>query len=437
MLKIFRAQAVVTCNLGHEIFSDAFLAIEGNKIRDLGAWNKRPKTRKAQNIDVRYGMITPGLFNLHSHLPMTLFRGVAEDLDLKTWLNDYIIPLEAKWVTRDFVRAGAELAALECIRNGVTFIADMYYFEDEVAEVIDRLGLRGLIAQHLWDAKGPDSSGVDEYLEISRRYIRKWKNHPRILAGLAPHAPYTCSPTTLRQCASLARELDAPAMIHLAETKWELNEIKQRYGKTPAAYVGDSGLLNSKNILLAHSIWLEGNDFSLVKRPNVTMVLNTQCNAKLASGVPPIQKFYDECIRFAVGTDGAASNNNLDIFAEINFLSKIHHMSEGKLDSLPGSHVFDSVTRLAAEAVGLGDQLGSLEPGKDADFIILDLRAPHLSPLTKPYSHLIYSVRGSDVESVYVKGRCLMKNRKIKVADELKVLKSAEKIWAKMAKFIK
>jgi 5-methylthioadenosine/S-adenosylhomocysteine deaminase len=432
MQKVYRAQAIVTSNPQREIFYDGFLAIDKNKILEVGPWAKRP--RKLPVVDFSFGMITPGLFNLHTHLPMTLLRGIAEDQDFQSWLFKYIIPVETKWVSPEFVRAGSELALCEAIRNGVTFVSEMYYFEDEVASAIDRMGMRGLAAHHVWDMPAPDCPTKDAALESVAKLVKKFRNHPRVLPGIAPHAPYTVSQKTLRECANLAEELSINTMIHLAETKKEVADMMNQNKKTPTQYIAEAGILDVKNVLLAHSVWIADADMPLLARHNVSVVLNSQCNAKLASGVAPVTKFIKNKVRFTLGTDSAASNNNTDIFEEMNFLSKVHHLTEENLEGLPGPVVFEAATRQGAEAVGLGEKLGSLEPGKEADFIVIDLRTPHLTPLTNPYAHLIYSVTGADVDTVFVAGKCLMKNKKILIADEKKIISRANKFWSKIQK---
>ena len=432
--KLFHARALVTSNEKHEVFDDAFLAIEEDKILDCGPWKKHPQSKSFSIEELPHGMIAPGLFNLHTHLPMSLLKGIVEDVNLHSWLFDTIFPTEEKWVSPHFVRVGAELALCECIRSGVTYVGDMYYYCDEIASAVDQAGLRGMIAKSIFDHGGMDTKSLDESLEVAIRLHKKFLTHPRIQIALAPHAPYTCSPDTLRRASMIAKELNLPMMIHLAETKKEADDIQKKWGQSPTEYLEKSGLLNSKNVLLAHSIWLEDSDYKLLSKPNITCVLNPQSNAKLGSGLPPVNKMIDRGVRFAMGTDGSASNNNLDIFSELNFFSKAHHLVVGDLKSLPGPRLFDAATRKAAEAVGLGKELGSLEAGKQADFIVIDLKTPHLTPLTHPYSHLIYSVQGPDVQDLYVAGKCLMKNRKIRSLDEENILKKAEHLWKQIAR---
>lgn len=404
MKRIFRAQHLVTCNSKHEVIKDAFLAIDGKHIVDVGAWKKRPKARAWKVIDASYGMITPTLFNLHTHLPMSLLRGIAEDQKLEDWLFQTILPLEKKHVSPSFVKKGTELALRESIRNGVTFFCDMYFYETDIAKTAEKMGVRGVFCQNVWDIDSPDSKSLDECLSRAEKHLQTFPRSDRIIPGIAPHAIYTTSLKTIQQCADLAKAHNGYGMVHLAETKTEFNDSIKNFGRSPTAQVAASGFLDLKHVILAHSVWMDDEDYKLLKRPNVSVALNPQCNAKLASGIPPVDRYRKEGIRFVLGTDGACSNNNLDIFEEMNFLSKIHHVSTGDLTGLPGPELFDAATIRAAEAVGVSDRLGSLEPGKEADFLIIDLRSAHLQPMHNPYAYLIYSVRGSDVSSVYVQG---------------------------------
>ncbi len=433
MLKIYRARSIVTSNPQHDVFEDGFLAVEGDTIRDVGPWKRRPKTSKAKVEDCSFGMITPGLYNLHTHLPMVLFRGIAEDQALEPWLFETILPLEGKYLTKDFVRAGSELALCESIRNGVVFFSDMYMFEETIAQVADRFGVRGNFCVGLSGLESPDFKNWKDCLEAMRKPLLKYRDHPRVRMGVGPHAVYTCSMEVLKAVASYAKELKVDGMIHLSETKTEFENSKKSFGHSPLSQMHQAGLLEIPHLILAHSVWMEDKDFEILKsRKNLTVALNTQCNAKLGSGIAPLARYRNESIRYTLGTDGAASNNNLDMFEELNFASKVHHLATGDLGGLPGAELFDSVTRRAAEAFGFEKTLGSLEPGKQADFIVVDLQKPHLTPFTHAYSHLIYSVRGADVHSTYVAGKALMKNRRLLVADESKIIAHAEKIWNKM-----
>lgn len=432
-LKVFRAQWLVTGNKDYETFEDAFLAVEGDHIRDVGPWKKRPRG-KSQVVDARFGMIIPSLFNLHSHLPMVLFRGIAEDQDLHTWLTKTIFPLEAKFLNPGFVQLGTELAICESIRNGVTFFCNMYLFGSECAKVADRMGVRGVFCQDVSNFNSPDFKNFHDAFEAARKLVRKYKGHPRIQGGVSPHSVYGASMEVLKLAAEFCRAEDCGGMIHVSETKREVQESQERFKATPIEYIRDSGFFDSRFVISAHTVWPTESDFRILQRPNLSVALNIQCNAKLASGMPPVSRFKRDGIRMTIGTDGAASNNNLDIFEEMSSLGKLHHLTTGDVTSLTCEEIFASATLNAAAAFGLESSLGSLEAGKQADFLIVDLRSPHLTPMTRPYSHLIYSVRGADIHSTYVAGKALMKDRKILVADEAKIMKRAQAMWQKMRK---
>jgi len=433
--KIFRSQSLVTCNADHAVFDDAFLAIDGSKIVDVGPWKKRPRSFRIE--DTGSSLIMPGLLNLHTHLPMTLFRGMAEDVELQTWLEKFIFPAEKKFLSPSFVRLGTQLAACELIRHGITYIADMYFYENEIAKVLDQAGLRGLLGQTFFDAGGFDSKSLEESFRLTKKLKKQLKNHPRLAPALAPHAPYTCSLETLKATAQFAKEEALPIHIHIAETKKELGDLKRQTGLSPVRILKETGILEAPFVLSAHTIWLEDHDFSILREHPVTAIVNPQSNAKLGSGVAPIRKFLNNRVRFAFGTDGAASNNRVDIFSEMNLMAKLYRLQESEMSRLTCADILDRATRFAAEAVGESHRLGSLEPGKEADFIVIDLQKPHLQPFTNAYHHLIYSAQASDVESVYVAGRCLMKNRKIKSLHETKIFREATQTWKKIEAYLR
>lgn len=435
MKKVFRTRSLVTCNEAHEVFDDAFLAVDGSKIVDLGPWKKRPRSFRVE--ETGNSLMMPGLLNLHTHLPMTMFRGLAEDVELQTWLEKFIFPVEKKFLSPSFVKLGTELAACELIRNGTTYVADMYFYENEIAKVLDQAGLRGLLGQSFFDAGGFDSKNLEESFERAKKLKKQLKNHSRLAAALAPHAPYTCSLESLRATADLAKEERLPIHIHIAETKKELADLKRQTGFSPVRILKETGILEAPFVLSAHSIWLEDHDFSIFKDHAMTAVINPQSNAKLGSGIAPVRKFLSNQVSFAFGTDGAASNNRVDIFSEMNLMAKLYRLKEAEMASFTCAQILDRATRLAAKAVGEGHRIGSLEPEKEADFILLDLKSPHLQPFTNAYHHLIYSAAASDVHSVYVAGRCLMKNRKLKTLQESKIFREVDKVWKKVADFLK
>jgi 5-methylthioadenosine/S-adenosylhomocysteine deaminase len=408
-MTLYRARYLLPCTEDHPVIKDAHLLIQKDKILSVGPWKKRPRLKgRGREVDWSDRLIMPPLANLHTHLPMVMFRGVAEDQDLFTWLNETIFPLEKKKLNPSFVRKATRAALTESIRNGVGFFCDMYLYEDVVADVADAMGVRGVFCQSIIGFPVNDAPRWEDALERARKLIRRYQDHPRIAGGVGPHAVYTCSDELLRQTAELARTENAGGMIHLSETKKENTDSLAEHGCSPLERMNRTGLLNMKHLILAHSVWLEDSDYALLKQPQLTAALNVQCNAKLASGVPPISRLQTEGVRFCLGTDGAASNNNIDMFEEMNFLGKIHHLTTGDLAGLPCREIVDAVTRRPAEAFGLQDSLGTLEPGKQADFISLDLTSPHLNPMSDPYAYLVYSARGADVASMTIAGKRLL-----------------------------
>lgn len=399
---------------------DSYLLVDKEKIAGVGPWKDRPRRKSLKEKDYSTGIVMPGLFNLHGHLAMTLLKGLGETAELQTWLDQYIFPVEKKMMSRQFVADGTELACFESVRAGVSFVTDMYYFGDASAKVIERFGLRALIGCGYFDQGGWDTKSLDESFSRAKKLAQKFKKHPRIQVALAPHAPYTCSVRTLKETAQLAKDLDVGVMIHTAETKKELTDIKRQTGVTPVGILEQTGILKSKFSLLAHSIWLEDHDLQVLARPSITCVLNSKCNAKIASGFPPVGKMKASRVRWALGTDSAATNNSLDLFSEMNFLARTHRLLSGQLSEITPRDLLEAATIRAAEAVGLQHQTGSLTPGKSADFIVLDAQAAHLIPLRDLEAGLVFSARSSDVVSHFIGGKALMDHRKLFVSGESK-----------------
>lgn len=432
MNKIFRVDGLVTCNSEQEVFEDAFLAIEKDQIVDVGPYKKRPRS-KSFSVEERPGhVMTPGLYNLHTHLAMVLLRGIAEDLNLQSWLFDYIFPAEKRWVDKDFVRVGSELALCESLMNGVIGFADMYFYQEEVGKLLDQSGLLGLLGVSYFDHGAMDTGSLQESLKAAKDLHEKYKNHDRIQVALAPHAPYTCNPETLRKTGQLAKDQKIPVMIHLSETAFEEKDIAEKYGKTPTDYILEAGLADAPFLLTAHNVHLSETDIQKLNKKHITAILNPQCNAKLSSGFAPIPEMRRQGLRIALGTDGAASNNRLDILSEIQFLAKLYRLQTQDLEGFSGPDLFDCATIRAAEALGWGDTRGSLEAGKKADFVLFDFNKPHLTPLSDIYSHLIYTAQSTDVQDVYVNGKCLMKNRKLKTLNPEKIMNKARRFFSKM-----
>lgn len=405
---LFRVGRLVTLNANDQILKDAFLRVENGKIKELGAWKE--ELESSEWVDFRSKIVMPGLFSLHGHLPMVMFRGISEGQHLMDWLNKTIFPLETKWTIPRLVRVGGKVAAAEYIRHGVTFCADMYMLEDILAETLDETGIRALIAESFFDHGNFGTKGLDHCFKLSEQLIKDFSNHPRILPGLAPHSPYLCSKETLERAAKKAKEWNCPVQIHVAESQDEIEIVKKHYRKSPVQFLESTGLLDCERVLAAHSLWLDDQDLSIYKEKSITPVLNPQCNAKLASGYPPVNQFLQRDIRFALGTDGAASNNALDIFSELNFLAKFHNFAEQTPKSIPSRKLLKAATIDSARALGLDSQLGSLEVGKQADFICLDRDFPSLLPETDLYNHLIFNTRGAQVTDVFISGEAVLRN---------------------------
>jgi 5-methylthioadenosine/S-adenosylhomocysteine deaminase len=365
-------------------------------------------------------LVLPGLVNGHNHAPMTLLRGVADDLRLMDWLQNYIFPAEAAVVDRDFVRIGTELAALEMIRSGTTTFADMYYFEDEVAWVVRDAGLRGVLGETIIDFPSPDAATVNDALAYAERYLQSWVDHPRITAAVAPHAPYTCSPETLLRAAELARRYGAPLLIHVAETRDEVDQIRRDYGSSPVQHLEQIGFLGP-DVVAAHAIWVDAADRATLARRGVGAVHNPESNMKLASGTMPLAELRAAGVAVGLGTDGPASNNDLDMFGAITTAALLHKHMAADPTALPATEALALATIEGARALGLDATIGSLEVGKRADLIIVDGSRPNLVPRYDPYSHLAYTTRGSDVKTTIVDGRILFEDGRFTTLDPQRI----------------
>jgi len=415
MTKLYRVGHLWSGDSSIGILQDAFLLVEKDKIAAVGHWKDRPKKKSIKISEHKKHIAMPGMINLHGHLAMTLFRGLGETADLHSWLFDYIFPAEKKQVSAAFVKSGTTLALKESLRAGVTLVTDMYFYSEVVAKLIEDFGMRGIVGRSYFEQGAYDSKDLEDSFEKSRSFIKKTKRMKRVIGVLAPHAPYTCSVDTLKKTAQLASELDCGIMIHTSETKKELADIKRQTGVSPVALLDQTGILKAKFALLAHCVWLEDSDFKILARPNVSCVLNPKCNAKLASGFPPVSTMKASKVRWVLGTDGPASNNSLDLFSEMDFIARTNRLITGSLTDLTPQDILEAVTIRSAEAIGLGDQIGSLTPGKQADFILIDGSGYHMQPIRDLSASLVFSGRAADVTHVYVDGLCLMDSKKLKI----------------------
>ena len=372
-------------------------------------------------------LVLPGLVNGHNHAAMTLLRGVADDMRLMDWLENYIFPAEAAVVDPDFVRVGTLLAALEMIRTGTTTFADMYYFEDDVAWAVRQSGMRGILGETILDFPAPDHATVDEALAYTEAFLARWAGHPRVVPAVAPHAAYTASPETLRRCAELARAHGAPLLIHLAETRDELDQIRQRHHVTPVQHLASLDFLGP-DVVGAHAIWLTDADIRTLSERRVGVIHNPESNMKLASGTMRIGELRGAGVAVGLGTDGAASNNDLDMFEALRFAALLRKHTADDPTALPAAEALAMATIEGARALGMDDLIGSLEPGKRADLIVVSGDATNLIPRFDPYSHLTYASHGSNVRVTIVDGKVLYRDGEFTTLDPQKIAAEAREI---------
>lgn len=374
-------------------------------------------------IDGEGKVLIPGLVNTHTHLSMTLLRGMADDLPLQTWLEDYIWPAEAD-LDGDHCYAGALLAALEMIRTGTTCCNDMYFFMDEVARALDDAGLRGVICHGMIDTG--DEEKRKKEIQETQRIIDQCHNtaEGRITVALGPHAPYTCSEELLRWSREKADQYDLPIHIHVSETEEEVQNILESTQKRPFEYLDSLGLLGP-DLMAAHAVWLTNDEISLIRDRGVKLSHNPLSNMKLASGISPVAELIQNDVCVSLGTDGAASNNNLDLFQEIKTATLLQKVNQMDPTVLPARKVLEMATIDGARALGLEDAIGTIEVGKKADLILVDMGAPHLTPQRNSLSHLVYSAEGSDVDTVICNGQILMQEKEILVLDQVEVMEMA------------
>jgi 5-methylthioadenosine/S-adenosylhomocysteine deaminase len=379
-------------------------------------------------VDASGCIVMPGLVNVHGHLAMTCFRGLADDLPLMTWLNDHIFPAEAKFIDRKTVYAGAMLAIAEMILSGTTTFCDGYFFEGEVGRAAIAAGMRGVIAQGFIDLPTPDRPGHSEQAAIAERFVERWRDRSTLVTpALFCHSAYACLPETLQTVKAVARRTGVSFQIHLAETREEVRLIWERYGRKPVQHLRDLDLLDEDTIA-AHSIWLDGEELDLLAAGKVKVAHDPESNMKLGAGVAPVPEMLRRGIDVGLGTDGCASNNDLDLFGEMGMAAKLHKVFSGDPTVLPAERVVEMATIGGARVLGMADRIGSITPGKEADIILVDIRKPHLTPIYNPFSHLVYAARGADVVTSIIGGRIVMKNRRLLQIELAAVMEEVRRI---------
>lgn len=430
--------AVVTMDGERRTFENGFVAIRGERIVEVGdaAQLKAKGYRAKQTIDARGKVVLPGLINTHTHIPMVLFRGIADDLNLQDWLTKYIFPAEAKNVTREFVVAGTRLGLAEMIRGGTTTYADMYYFEDAIAEETKKAGVRGVLGETVIDFPVPDNKTWPEAMAYTEKFIQRWKGDSLITAAIAPHAPYTVNTEHLNEVRALAEKLDAPIIIHLAEAPTETEFMAKTYNSRPATYLEKINFL-SPRVLAAHVVHVNDEEIATLKRREVGVAHCPQSNMKLASGTSPVPAMLKAGVRIGLGTDGAASNHDLSMWEEIDSAAKLHKLIANDPTVVPAAQALEMATIGGARAIHQEKEIGSIEKGKRADVIIVDLNAPHLTPVYNFYSHLVYAAKASDVSETIVNGRVLMRNRRLLTMNEEAVKASAREYQKRVSQSLK
>lgn len=425
---IISGGTVVTMDKGRAIYNDGAIAVVGDAIAAIGP---RPEVEHAyharQTIDASGKLVLPGFINGHTHVPMTLFRGLHDDVTLDDWLRKYIFPAEAKNVNEEFVRWGTRLAAAEQIRSGVTTFADMYYFEDAIAQETKAAGMRGVLGETFLDFPAPDNKSEAAMLAYTEKFLQKWQGDALIHAAPAPHSIYTCSAKTLQDAAALARKYHSPILIHVAEMKKEWEDSEKQNGTSPVQYLEKLGILG-EDVVAAHCIYVDDADRKTLAERHVGCVHNPSSNMMLASGVSPVPEMRAAGVAVGLGTDGpAGSNNDLDLMEEMDLAAKLAKVTKMNPLALNAPAVVEMATIEGARALHMEKEIGSLEKGKKADIILISLDEPNAVPMYDTYAQLAYALKASDVETVVVGGRVVMRDHKLMTVDEKQAMDKARK----------
>ena len=422
-------------------YSPGAVAVRGDSIVAVGLEDEIKSEYAAdETVDCKGKVLMPGLINAHTHVPMTLLRGLADDLRLDVWLMGYVMPVEREFVSPDFVQLGTLLACAEQIRSGVTTFNDMYYFEEDVAKATAMAGMRAVCGQTVMKFSTPDAASFEDSLAMAREFIQKWNGHPLIIPAVAPHAPYTCTAEILRATAELAKEFDVPLHTHLSETAFEVENMRSEQGIPVIPYVKKQGLFEAK-VIAAHCVHIDVGEIRTLLHAGAGVSHNPSSNLKLASGFAPVMKMLESGINVGIGTDGPASNNDLDMFEEVRLAAFVAKAVTNDPTSLPASQALLMATRLGAQALHIGHLTGSVETGKRADLILVDVSPLHNSPSFKraadnAYAQIVYAGKSTDVSDVMVNGKWLMRAHQLLTLKEDDLLKQAAQIAKKIDAFL-
>ncbi len=438
---ILHNAVVLTMDSAMSIYEPGAVGLTNDKIVAVGPEEKLLKNYQANEIiDCQDKVLMPGLINAHTHVPMTLLRGLEDDSRLDVWLLGYMMPVERAFVSPEFVRLGTSLACVELIRSGVTCFADMYYFEEDVAQVTAEAGLRAVCSQTVMKFQTPDADFYEESLDAARTFIERWKDHPLIVPSVAPHAPFTCTEEILRETAALAVEFDVPLHTHLAETSTEVENMRREQDMPVIPYVKKHDLFEAK-VLAAHCVHIDDGEIHTLEHHHAGVAHNPSSNLKLASGFAPVAKMLERGVNVGIGTDGPASNNDLDMFEEIRLAAFIAKGASGDPTALPASQVMQMATRIGAKALFIDDITGSLETGKRADLILINVATLHNSPRFRRdsdgiYAQIVYAAKSNDVTDTMVNGKWLMRERQLLTLQEGELLSQAAEYAAQIDKFL-
>ncbi|MFN3323162.1 MAG: amidohydrolase family protein [Bryobacteraceae bacterium] len=410
---IYSGRYVVTMDAGRRVIENGAVATRGEHIVGVGPRAEIERRFQARRkLHRPEALITPGLINTHTHAPMSLLRGIADDLRLQEWLENYIFPAEARNVSPEFVRWGTKLACLEMMLSGTTTFVDMYYFEEQIAEATQEAGMRAVLGQTVIGFPVPDARTPQAALEVAERFLKRFQDDPLIVPAVAPHAIYTNSDEMLIACRRLADRYKAPLLIHVAETKKEREDSLRERKQTPVQALGRLGVLDGRT-LAAHAIHVDAADLDVLRAKGTGVAHCPSSNMKLASGIAPVVAMLRKGLAVGLGTDGpAGSNNDFNMFEEMDLASKLQKVATDDPEALPARQAFEMATILGARAIGMEGEIGSLEPGKRADFIIVRLDRPHAIPMYDVYSHLVYALKGSDVRDVVINGASVVRDHR-------------------------
>ncbi|MGV8050417.1 MAG: amidohydrolase family protein [Anaerolineaceae bacterium] len=440
--QILRNTILLTMDGSYNIYEPGAVAVNGDKIAAVGLEQDILSSYSSENvINCQGKVVLPGLINTHTHVPMTLFRGLADDLRLDVWLMGYMMPVEREFVTPDFVRLGTKMGCAEMIRSGVTCFADMYYFEDDIAEATAEIGMRALVGQSIMKSPTADATSYEESLELAEALIKKWKGHPLIQPTIAPHAVYTTTPEILIAVAEMAKKYDVQVQLHVAETESEVETLREEQGMPVIPYIRKFGMLETK-LIAAHCVHLDEGEVRSIQHAGVGVAHNPSSNLKLASGFAPIQRMLELQINVGIGTDGPASNNDLDMIEEIRLASFIAKAVTGDPTALPARQALAMATCIGAKTLHIENITGSLEPGKQADLIIMDISPLHNLPRFRRepeniYAQVVYASKATDISDVMVNGQWLMRGWELTTIDEAELAEHSAKFAGKIDQFLK